>query len=69
MVFGSGIEIWQVPSSVYSMVSVGYAELEEKIGQSGPLGNYLIRQLGDWNATYWPEPIESRSLGDSPAVS
>ena len=69
VVFDSGITIWQVPSSVYSMVSVGYAELEEKIGQAGPLGEYLIRQLREWNATYHPEPIESRSLGDSPAVS
>ena len=51
------------------MVSVGYAELDEKIGQAGPLGEYLIRQLREWNATYHPEPIESRSLGDSPAVS
>ena len=69
VVFDSGITIWQVPSSVYSMVSVGYAELDEKIGQAGPLGEYLIRQLHEWNATYHPEPIESRSLGDSPAIS
>ena len=69
VVFDSGIEIWQVPSSVYTMVSVGYAELDEKIGQAGPLGEYLIRQLHEWNDTYHPEPIESRSLGDSPAIS
>ena len=30
VVFGSGIEIWQVPSSVYTMVSVGYAELTRR---------------------------------------
>jgi purine nucleosidase len=23
----------------------------------------------EWNRTYWSEPIESRSLGDSPAIS
>lgn len=69
VVFESGIQLWQVPSSVYSMVSVGYAELDEKIGDSGPLGEYLIRQLHEWNATYHPGPIESRSLGDSPAIS
>jgi len=69
VVFDSGIQIWQVPSSVYSMVSVGYAELDEKIGDSGPLGDYLIRQLHEWNATHHPGPIESRSLGDSPAIS
>jgi purine nucleosidase len=61
--------VWQVPSNVYSMVSVGYAELEEKIGGTSALADYLIDQLREWNAAYHGEPIESRSLGDSPAVS
>ncbi|MFC9694225.1 nucleoside hydrolase [Kribbella sp. NPDC056951] len=69
VVFGSGITVWQVPSDVYSKVSVSYAELDEKIGDAGALGKYLIEQLHDWNATYHREPIESRSLGDSPAIA
>ncbi|WP_328472368.1 nucleoside hydrolase [Actinoplanes sp. NBC_00393] len=69
VVFDSGITVWQVPSNVYSQVSVGYAELEEKIGGTSALADYLIKQLVEWNATYHPEPIESRSLGDSPAIS
>jgi purine nucleosidase len=69
VVFDSGISVWQVPSDVYSKVSVGYAELEEKIGGAGPLGRYLIKQLHEFNDTYSREPIESRSLGDSPAIS
>ncbi|MBM2614779.1 nucleoside hydrolase [Actinoplanes sp. LDG1-06] len=69
VVFGSGITVWQVPSNVYSQVSVGYAELEEKIGGTSELADYLIRQMVEWNDKYHPEPIESRSLGDSPAVS
>ncbi len=69
VVFDSGIAIWQVPSNVYSMVSVGYTELEERIGGTSKLADYLITQTIDWNATYSPEPIESRSLGDSPAIS
>jgi inosine-uridine nucleoside N-ribohydrolase len=69
VVFGSGMEIWQVPSNVYSCVSVGYAELEEKLGDAGPLGEYLISQLVEWNAAHHPEPIKSRSLGDSPTIS
>lgn len=69
VVFGSGIEVWQVPANVYSQVSVSYAELEERIGGTSELADYLIRQLVEWNSTYWPEPIESRSLGDSPAIS
>ena len=69
VVFDSGITLWQVPRSVYPMVSVSYAELEEKIGGTSELADYLIRQLKEWNATYHPGPIESRSLGDSPAIS
>jgi inosine-uridine nucleoside N-ribohydrolase len=69
VVFGSGITLWQVPATVYSMVSVGYAELEEKIGGTSKLADYLIGQLIEWNATHHGEPIESRSLGDSPAIS
>ncbi|WP_231747311.1 nucleoside hydrolase [Auraticoccus cholistanensis] len=69
VVFDSGIEVWQVPSNVYRMVSVSYAELDEQIGCAGPLGEYLIRQLHEWNDRYHAEPIESRSLGDSPAIA
>lgn len=69
VVFGSGMTIWQVPASIYSMVSVGYAELEERIGGTSKLADYLIEQLVEFNATHHPDPIESRSLGDSPAIS
>ncbi len=69
VVFDSEITLWQVPSDVYTKVSVSYAELAEKIADCGRLGRYLIKQLHEWNSTYHPEPIESRSLGDSPAIS
>lgn len=69
VVFDSGITIWQVPRPVYSGVSVSYAELEEKIAGTSKLADYLIRQLVEWNATWHRGPIESRSLGDSPAVA
>ena len=52
-----------------SNVSVGYAELEEKIAGTSRLADYLISQLVEFNETWNREPIESRSLGDSPAVS
>ncbi|WP_228266163.1 nucleoside hydrolase [Microlunatus elymi] len=68
VVFDSGITVWQVPSSVYTKVSVGYAELSERIGGTSKLADYLITQLVEWNATHHAEPIESRSLGDSPAI-
>jgi inosine-uridine nucleoside N-ribohydrolase len=69
VVFDSGITVWQVPRSVYPMVSVSYTELEEKIAGTSELADYLIRQLKEWNTAHHPGPIESRSLGDSPAVS
>ena len=69
VVYDSGITVWQVPSNVYSQVSVSYTELEERIGGTSKLADYLISQLVEWNDMWHPEPIESRSLGDSPAVS
>ena len=69
VVYDSGIAVWQVPSNVYSQVSVSYTELEERIGGTSKLADYLIRQLVEWNDMWHSEPIESRSLGDSPAVS
>ncbi|GAB3741450.1 nucleoside hydrolase [Microlunatus parietis] len=69
VVFDSGITVWQVPNNVYRQVSVSYAELDAKIAGAGPLGEYLVRQLKEWNARVHAEPIESRSLGDSPAIA
>lgn len=69
VVFDSGITVWQVPAPVYTMVSVGYAELEERIAGTSELADYLIAQLVEFNEAHHGEPIESRSLGDSPAIS
>lgn len=69
VVFDSGMTVWQVPANVYSQVSTSYAELNERIAGTSELADYLIQQMIDWNAEYVPTAIESRSLGDSPAVS
>ena len=66
VVFDSGITVWQVPATVYSMVSVGYAELEERLGGTSQPGRLPRRAAGEWNAVHHPGPIEHRSLGDSP---
>ncbi len=66
--YDSGMTIWQVPSNVYSQVSVGYAELDARVALHGELGAYLVRQLKEFNEEYVPSAIESRSLGDSPAI-
>jgi purine nucleosidase len=68
LVFRSRLEVWQIPSSVYRSVAVGYAELAERVSPHGALGRYLVEQLVEWNAANVQGPIEYRSLGDSPAV-
>jgi hypothetical protein len=55
---------------VYRRTSVGYAELEVKIGKSGKLGRYLIDQLIQWNeGDHRGFFRETRALGDNPAIA
>jgi purine nucleosidase len=68
VVFRSPVEVWQIPSPVYKLMAVSYAELRAKVAPHGALGRYLVEQLVAWNARWVPQPIEYRSLGDSPAV-
>lgn len=68
VVFRSGIRVWQVPRTAYVMTSVGYAELDEKVAPCGELGDYLVRQLKEFNAARDHDPFEHRALGDSPAI-
>jgi hypothetical protein len=68
VVFRSQLQVWQIPSTVYKLMAVSYAELTAKVYPHGPLGRYLVEQLVEWNARWMPNPIEYRSLGDSPAV-
>ncbi len=82
VVFRSSIEVWQIPSTVYRLMAVSYAELFERVYPHGALGRYLVEQLVEWNAQFltWLEAqdperaqgiggaLEYRSLGDSPAV-
>lgn len=69
VVFGSRLRVWQIPMSVYRMVGVSYAELDERVAPHGELGTYLVRQLKEFNAANVDPEIEYRTLGDSPAVS
>jgi inosine-uridine nucleoside N-ribohydrolase len=69
VVFQSNLRVWQIPMSVYRMVGVSYAELDEKVAPHGELGAYLVRQLKEFNAANVDPEIEYRTLGDSPAVS
>lgn len=67
VVMKSSIEMWQIPRSTYRTMSVGYAELIEKMYTQGEIGKYLIDQLVEHNAKTRPE-MEYRSLGDSPCI-
>ncbi|MBW0000588.1 MAG: nucleoside hydrolase [Verrucomicrobia bacterium] len=69
VVFRSKVEVWQIPSTIYKRMAVSYAELVERVYDKGELGKYLVEQLVDWNNRHHRgDPIEHRSLGDSPAV-
>lgn len=68
VVAASGVALWQVPQSTYRLISVGYAELEAKVRPCGRVGAYLVDQLLEFNAAHHPQAIESRPLGDTPAI-
>ena len=67
VVMKSRVELWQVPRRTYRTMSVGYAELIEKVYPQGAIGKYLVEQLLEHNAATRPE-MEYRSLGDSPCI-
>lgn len=68
VVMDSRIAVWQIPSTVYSMVSVTHLELENRVAPLGELGAYLTQQVIDFNATVENLAMDFRSLGDSPAI-
>lgn len=68
VVMDSRIPVWQIPSTVYSMVSVTHLELENRVAPLGELGAYLTQQVIDFNATVENLAMDFRSLGDSPAI-
>jgi len=68
VVMNSRIPVWQIPSTVYSMVSVTHLELEDRVAPLGELGAYLTQQVIDFNATVENLAMDFRSLGDSPAI-
>lgn len=68
VVMESRIPVWQIPMSVYTMVSVGHEELAQKVEPLGEVGSYLVRQLIEYNASEPELMMDFRSLGDSPAI-
>jgi purine nucleosidase len=68
VVFASGMRIQQIPLLSYVGIGVSYAELLDQISDVSPLGEYLVRQLFDWNAGHAGD-IENRALCDCGAIA
>jgi purine nucleosidase len=68
VVMDSRVPVWQIPMSVYTLVSVGHEELRQRVEPLGELGAYLVRQLVDYNEREPDFMMDFRSLGDSPAI-
>jgi inosine-uridine nucleoside N-ribohydrolase len=68
VVMDSRVPVWQIPMSVYTLVSMGHEELRQKVQPLGELGHYLVQQLVDFNEREPDMMMDFRSLGDSPAI-
>lgn len=64
-------EVWQIPASGYGHIRTSLAMLQQKLAPCGEVGEYLLRQMDEYNntpAAAWT-PGESWSLGDNPSVA
>lgn len=68
VVLASGVEVWQVPMPVYTMLGVGHAELVERLSGTSALADDLVEHVIAFNAEVDYGPMDFRSLGDSPAI-
>ena len=71
IVLQSGGDLWLVPSTVYSTILIGIAELKRRVRPCGKIGEHLYENLMAYNASEgagWTKG-ESWSLGDSPAIA
>ena len=70
-VLHSGIDLWLVPSQVYTTITIGIAEIKRRISCCGRIGQHLYENLMAYNSSEeagWTQG-ESWSLGDSPAIA
>lgn len=71
LVLSSGIDLWLVPSQVYTTITIGIAEIKQRISPLGDIGMHLYENLINYNNSEgagWTAG-ESWSLGDSPAIA
>ncbi len=70
-VLKSGVDLWLVPSQVYTTITIGIAEIKRRISPLGEIGRHLYENLMTYNNSEgagWTQG-ESWSLGDSPAIA
>ncbi len=70
-VLESGAEVWLIPANVYSTITVGLAELKQKVAPYGAIGRHLYDNMIAYNLSEragWTQG-ESWTLGDSPAIA
>lgn len=73
VVFQSSMPLWQVTKTGYKQFTVTLAELQDRVMPYGQIGNYLFRQMVDFNLECaknprWPHG-ESWSLGDEGCIA
>jgi inosine-uridine nucleoside N-ribohydrolase len=71
LVLSCGGDIWIVPSTVYTTILIGIAEIQKRILPCGKIGEHLFWNLVNYNNSEgagWTKG-ESWSLGDSPAIA
>lgn len=74
VIFSSRVPLWQIPISLYKVMAVLLAELQLKVFPCGKIGEYLFRQMVDFNqaaAKYeaaWPHG-EIWGLGDQGTIA
>ena len=67
VVFGSAAELWQIPMSTYTQMSVSHEELRLRVRRHAPIGRYLVDQLLEF-ARRAPIRLDSHSLCDTPGI-
>ena len=71
LVLSCGGDVWIVPSTVYTTILIGIAEIQKRILPCGKIGEHLFWNLVNYNNSEgagWTKG-ESWSLGDSPAIA
>ena len=74
VIFSSQVPLWQIPISLYRVMAVSLAELQLKVRPCGEIGEYLFRQMVEFNQAagkyemVWPHG-EIWGLGDQGTIA